>query len=639
MAMIGSINNSTGTNSNNFDSIRSLSLLNQHRTASQREVQRTSANLNINNAIANVAAYSIEESLRIRTRTLGQANENIQNDTALLKTAQGSGSSIVDSIKEIQQLATTATDESLTDDDRLVIQRDINRLVNQISADSQITFNGRKLIDGSSTSGSQAIATVLSNDSLSRATTASTMLTDLQNGNGVNLGINASDRVTASYVKDGNAYTTSFTVGTNTLEDVFVNLNKINGFDNAAFIGGGRGILVEPTAPIEPTAPDNPSKFKPTAPNVERPGEEAPKLFVPSEYVSASEPVAPTAPTAVKPDIANYGTDKEYDAAWENYDNEMAAYDAAKAQYDLKKAAYDAVQAGAEVIQNPTDETDPQHEAKLEAYRKAVSEFSTQLAKDYVQYHEDKKVWNEYDKKYDEYKAYEEKYNQELKPKYLEDMEQYRKDYAQYQVDLADYRLMTADIVQSDSDGLHVTARRPGLEGQISGVSINVADGSGNVKFTANAALNNFKTTTFAEDAKEDNSIFFQIGDTVGQAINFGFNDMRAEAFGLKGANGNIISVSTKEDADAALSTINNALGRATDYLQTIGSSERSLGYIADTLANEISNIQEPDLMIRNMDRARQLTFYAMDQFRMNTQQSMFAIANQHSSAVLGLLR
>ena len=198
---------------------------------------------------------------------------------------------------------------------------------------------------------------------------------------------------------------------------------------------------------------------------------------------------------------------------------------------------------------------------------------------------------------------------------------------------------MTADIVQSDSDGLHVTARRPGLEGQISGVSINVADGSGNVKFTVNAALNNFKTTTFAEDAKEDNSIFFQIGDTVGQAINFGFNDMRAEAFGLKGANGNIISVSTKEDADAALSTINNALGRATDYLQTIGSSERSLGYIADTLANEISNIQEPDLMIRNMDRARQLTFYAMDQFRMNTQQSMFAIANQHSSAVLGLLR
>ena len=583
MAMIGSINNSTGTSSNNFDSIRSLSLLNQHRTASQREVQRTSTNLNINNAIANVAAYSIEESLRIRTRTLGQANENIQNDTALLKTAQGSGSSIVDSIKEIQQLATTATDESLTDDDRLVIQRDINRLVNQISADSQITFNGRKLIDGSSTSGSQAIATVLSNDSLSRATTASTMLTDLQNGNGVNLGINASDRVTASYVKDGNAYTTSFTVGTNTLEDVFVNLNKINGFDNAAFVGGGRGILVEPTAPVRPEEPVKPIEPRyptmPSAPNVSNP-------------TVVEEPKAPTEPLNEDDEksVADY---KAYQEDLENYD-----------RYLINKAEYETAWAN--------------YTANVEKYNEDVESFPARHA----QYEEDLQ-----------------NYNENLYPKYLEDMEQYRKDYAQYQVDLADYRLMTADIVQSDSDGLHVTARRPGLEGQISGVSINVADGSGNVKFTVNAALNNFKTTTFAEDAKEDNSIFFQIGDTVGQAINFGFNDMRAEAFGLKGANGNIISVSTKQDADAALSTINNALGRATDYLQTIGSSERSLGYIADTLANEISNIQEPDLMIRNMDRARQLTFYAMDQFRMNTQQSMFAIANQHSSAVLGLLR
>ena len=583
MAMIGSINNSTGTSSNNFDSIRSLSLLNQHRTASQREVQRTSTNLNINNAIANVAAYSIEESLRIRTRTLGQANENIQNDTALLKTAQGSGSSIVDSIKEIQQLATTATDESLTDDDRLVIQRDINRLVNQISADSQITFNGRKLIDGSSTSGSQAIATVLSNDSLSRATTASTMLTDLQNGNGVNLGINASDRVTASYVKDGNAYTTSFTVGSNTLEDVFVNLNKINGFDNAAFVGGGRGILVEPTAPVRPEEPVKPIEPRyptmPSAPNVSNP-------------TVVEEPKAPTEPLNEDDEksVADY---KAYQEDLENYD-----------RYLINKAEYETAWAN--------------YTANVEKYNEDVESFPARHA----QYEEDLQ-----------------NYNENLYPKYLEDMEQYRKDYAQYQVDLADYRLMTADIVQSDSDGLHVTARRPGLEGQISGVSINVADGAGNVKFTANAALNNFKTTTFAEDAKEDNSIFFQIGDTVGQAINFGFNDMRAEAFGLKGANGNIISVSTKQDADAALSTINNALGRATDYLQTIGSSERSLGYIADTLANEISNIQEPDLMIRNMDRARQLTFYAMDQFRMNTQQSMFAIANQHSSAVLGLLR
>ena len=186
---------------------------------------------------------------------------------------------------------------------------------------------------------------------------------------------------------------------------------------------------------------------------------------------------------------------------------------------------------------------------------------------------------------------------------------------------------------------MSLTAQKPGLEGQISGVSINVTDSSGNAKLTANAALNNFKTTTFADDEREDKSMNFQIGETVGQTMNFGFNDMRAEAFGLKGTNGNIISISTKEDADAALSTINNALSKATEQMQMIGSSEKRLGYIADSLAIEISNIQEPDSLIRNAGMAKSLTVQTIDIFHRDRMQSMFAMANQHASSVLALLR
>ena len=133
--------------------------------------------------------------------------------------------------------------------------------------------------------------------------------------------------------------------------------------------------------------------------------------------------------------------------------------------------------------------------------------------------------------------------------------------------------------------------------------------------------------------------MFFQIGDTINQSINFGFNDMRAEAFGLKGANGNIISISTKADADAAVSTIANALSKATEQLTTMGSSEKKLGYIADSLSFEISNIEEPDSLVRNLSMAKTLTVYSANYFRNNTSQSIFAIANQHSSSVLGLLR
>ena len=656
-------------NSNNntkFEGFDALSILKQNRTARQKEVQRTSTTaLNINDAIDSVSAYTIAESLRIRTRVLGQANENIQNDTALLKTAQDRGNSIVDSIKEIQRLAVSATDESITDDDRRVIQRDINRLVTQISEDSQITFNGRNLIDGSATTGNQAIATVLSNSSLYSGTTANTALTALKNSNGVSLGIDANDRVTASYVKDGNIYTTSFSVDNNTLEDIFKNLNTINGMSltDTPFIGGGRGMLEEPTIRPEPVKPIDPEDIKPTEPTEERPvtvvtrpapvnapAEEISMPAIPSEseFFPESEPVKPIRPNISEPDIETAQSAEEYVAAMTAYENTMANYAADMEQYEIKKTAYDAIQAGtAEVI----DSTDPQYNdavanyseqmARYVQYRKekeAYDQYQTDLEK-YNQYERTKTAWDNYDRDYSDYLTYKDEYETELLPNYDVDMENYRAEYAQYLKDKADYDLMTADIVKSDSEGLHVTARKPGLEGQISGVSINIADSSGNAKLTVNATLNNFKTTTFAEDAREDNSIYFQIGDTVGQAINFGFNDMRAEAFGLKGKNGNIISISTKSDADAALTVIDNALNKAVEHLQTIGSSEKRLGYIGESLAIEINNIQEPDSLVRNAGMAKQLTVYSTDLFRRNINQSMLAIANQHSSSVLALLR
>ena len=736
------INNNFGGNltsnlSNSFSTLRPLSIINQNRIAAQKEVQRTSTpRQDANEAIDNVSAYTIEESLRIRTQVLGQANQNIQDDTALLKTAHSRGSAIVDSIKEIQKLATQATDEALTDEDRLVIQKDINRLVNQISADSEITFNGRKLIDGSATTGNPATATVLSNDSLYRGTDAATALTALKNSNGGSLGIEATDRITASYVQNGNIYTTSFTVGNNTLESIFVSLNKVNGmtptesggttFTDAAFLGGGKEVLKTPTIRDEPIAPE--VKIDPRTPKVARPEtviEEPTEVAEPGKFFIPSEAV-PTAPTDAEKsaayeeltaavntpienlpegledfvsslqsemratqsdgsvrDLSDWTASESYQnlsdedkalvnenaetltAAFTNsgYADKVAAYNAKNDEYNEAAAQYaiydNAIKAGAEVIQKPeelgedaTEEQQAEYNSQMQAYNDAVDNYSPQAAVQYVQdkaayeqyqtdltaynnYVSARDAWADYDQKHGEYLTY----KNETLPAYQADKAKWDAEFAQYQIDKAEYDSMAVDAVQNDLNGLSVTARTPGLEGQISGVSINVTDASGNVKSAANAALNNFKTTTFADDEREDNSVNFQIGETVGQTMNLGFNDMRAEAFGLKGANGKIISISTKADADAAISTINNALTKAADQLQTIGSSEKKLGYIADSLAIEIANIQEPDLMIRNAGMAKTLTVYTTDLFRRNTMQSMFAMANQHSSAVLGLLR
>ena len=730
--MIGNNNN------DHLSAFDSLSFINRNRIANQREVQRTSTmRLDVNDAIDNVSAYSIEESLRIRTRVLNQVNQNIQDDTALLKTARSRGSSIVDSIKEIQRLAVSATDEAITDDDRLVIQKDINRLVNQISADAQITFKGRALIDGSATTGNRATATVLSNDLLYNDTTASTALTALRNSNGAILGIEATDRITASYVQGGNIYTTTFAVSDNKLEDIFKNLNEINGVSlrDTAFVGGASGILqepVEPPAPIEPIKPIAPTKLdapiEPTAPTiVAKP--EIPRGFVPTndpyteranfasadEYNAALEiygAVQSGTAKIIEEENPNYATaSADYSAktfqertaeitAYNQYLNEKDIYDSAMEDYTAANEQYEAYIANnsetvaansaststistynwyvnrkddydlertnfntkyeqfADYVANAPDfsEAYENYSAYLTNEPISTNEERSEIVAGYNQYlnqYNNNSTAEDYHAAYEKYSAYVEaysglveQYNQELEEydRLLPEYQAYKRDYEenflpQYKKDLADYNVMIANIVQSDNEGVHVTARKPGLDEQISGVSINVTDSVGNVKSTANAVLNNFKTTTFAADEREDNSVYFQIGETIDEAINFGFNDMRAEAFGLKGKDGNIISISTKEDADAALATIGNALSKANEQVQMIGSSEKRLGYIADSLSIEIGNIQEPDLMIRNADRAKTLTMYALDFFQKDRHQSMLSIANQHASAVLGLLR
>ena len=74
MAMIIGSNNNNNNN-DHFAAFNSLSFITRNKIAYQKEIQRASTTrLDVNDAIDNVSAYSIEESLRIRTRVLNQTN-------------------------------------------------------------------------------------------------------------------------------------------------------------------------------------------------------------------------------------------------------------------------------------------------------------------------------------------------------------------------------------------------------------------------------------------------------------------------------------------------------------------------------------------------------------------------------------
>ncbi len=191
----------------------------------------------------------------------------------------------------------------------------------------------------------------------------------------------------------------------------------------------------------------------------------------------------------------------------------------------------------------------------------------------------------------------------------------------------------------SGKNAITITAAKAGIGGQISGFNISVSDAQGNVKKSANAALDAFEETVRAQNKSEDNAISLQIGAKANQSIKVGLTDMRAEALGLQGADGTKLNISTQDKANAAINVLDNAIQKALDQQTTIGSVESRLEYTSSNLTTASENVQASESTIRDADMAKEMTNYTKNNVLLQAAQSMLAQANQSSSNVLSLLQ
>ena len=188
-------------------------------------------------------------------------------------------------------------------------------------------------------------------------------------------------------------------------------------------------------------------------------------------------------------------------------------------------------------------------------------------------------------------------------------------------------------------NAITITAANAGIGGQISGFNISVSDSEGNVKKSANAALDAFEETVRAQNKSDDNAISLQVGAKANQSIKIGLTDMRAEALGLQGADGTKLNISTQAKANAAINVIDNAIAKALDQQTTIGSVESRLEYTSSNLTTASENVQASESTIRDADMAKEMTEYTKNNVLLQAAQSMLAQANQSSSNVLSLLQ
>ena len=210
---------------NNMSALSTLNTLNKNTKALSKSLQKVSSGMKINSAADDASGYAISERMRVQIRSLDQANSNAQNGGSMMKVAEGAVSSTVEILKTLKEKAVNAANDTNTDADRQTIQKELDQSIDQINDNANVTFNGQYLVDGSKNSSTKATCTALTNQSLGLNTKASTALTDLTARNGDKLNIQATDRVTVSWVMDGKTYSSSMEVkSSTTLSKVFSTL-------------------------------------------------------------------------------------------------------------------------------------------------------------------------------------------------------------------------------------------------------------------------------------------------------------------------------------------------------------------------------------------------------------------------------
>lgn len=209
---------------NNMDSLRIQNILTTNTKKTQSQLGKIASGLKINGAADDASGYAISEGMRVQIRALSQAEQNAQNGTSMMKVAEGAVSSTVDIIRTMKEKAINAANDTNTDADRQIIQKEFNQMIDQIDDNANVTYNGKYLIDGSKNHAIKATATVFANDYLSAPDNLPNngrKLTDFTDKNGENLGILASDKITISVVQNGKTYTRTYDVAENALANMF----------------------------------------------------------------------------------------------------------------------------------------------------------------------------------------------------------------------------------------------------------------------------------------------------------------------------------------------------------------------------------------------------------------------------------
>ncbi|MCR5176561.1 MAG: bacitracin resistance protein BacA [Anaerovibrio sp.] len=128
---------------------QSLNNLNRAQSTQAQSIQRISTGSKYYNAGQGASEYAIIQRMYNNIGSVAQSNSNTQTANSMLNVAAGAVGNTVSSLSSLKQTLISAANGTNGSQDIGALQKSVNQTLSQINSNSQVTYNGQQLLDGS----------------------------------------------------------------------------------------------------------------------------------------------------------------------------------------------------------------------------------------------------------------------------------------------------------------------------------------------------------------------------------------------------------------------------------------------------------------------------------------------------------
>ncbi len=589
---------------NNIAAMTILGETQKNSKAVGKGIEKLSSGMKINSAGDGASEYSISEKMRAQIRSLDQDSRNAQNAQSLLKVADGALSNSVAIMRTMKEKAIDAANDTNTDSDRAIIQKELDQHIDQLNDNALVTFNGKYLFDGAADhtySNEQTIMAALNTEWIENSLNLIARSTGLS----FEAGDPSVKEMTVKFedISSGDqanalAWVTShFSSNTTNKLELTVNMNYYNNLVE----GDVNGKSTKTTAYLDRTIAHEMTHAVMSA-GIEGFG----GLY--SCIKEGAAEVVHGIDDERRTKIQNLADSKKiYEklttsttAEW----NDTYAAGYVMFRYMAAQSGYSAEKALTQFMQSLASGSGAMTTARIDAAVSAAT----------------KGKFTSFEAMKNQMKA-----DEEAAASGTAFLENY------------------CNINLPNLDTGAITGHDAGVS-RIDKTAESVVPEGGSVKFWTNpdsdhTYINGLKVNWPMEHMQIKGGLFFQIGTRAAQNIRAVFSNADAQALGLQDKDGKNISVQTQSAASNAISQIDKSIERALNQLTKIGALHSRLEYTNDNIITASENVTSAESVIRDSDMAKEMTDYTKNNVLLQAAQSMLSQANQNSSAVLSLLQ